>query len=359
MNSRQDRIQRELEIYREQKEVHELPEIFHYWSNRHLRPLEEEFGFSNPDEFFVKYLLEAALTTGRETPQFISLGAGNCDTEVRVAKALRENGLRRFRFECLELNPDMIRRGQQLAEEYGIKESMVFTRGDFNCWAADRKYDGVMANQSLHHMLELERVFDEIRGSLHSNGYFVTSDMIGRNGHQRWPEALEAVHRFWKQLPREYRYNHQLRRYEDLYKNWDCSNEGFEGIRAQDILPLLLERFHFQLFIGFSNVIDVFIDRAFGHNFDGSSPADRDFIDRVHAYDEAGLRDGTLKPTHMMAVMATRPVASPAYSRGLSPEFCVRKPDKHSSGSVARTVSGAVRRWVRRKIRFVYRWIKR
>jgi len=92
-------------------------------------------------------------------------------------------------------------------------------------------------------------------------------DMIGRNCHQRWPEALKEVHRFWKELPTEYRYNRQLNRHEELYDNWDCSIEGFEGICAQDILPLLLERFDFHLFIGFANVVYLFIDRGFGHNF--------------------------------------------------------------------------------------------
>ncbi len=33
-----------------------LPRIFHYWSNKYLRPMLEEFGVSNPDQFFAKYL---------------------------------------------------------------------------------------------------------------------------------------------------------------------------------------------------------------------------------------------------------------------------------------------------------------
>ncbi len=66
---------------------------------------------------------------------------------------------------------------------------------------------------------------------------FVTNDMIGRNGHQRWPEALEIVNQYWHELPEAYRYNKLLSRYEPEYMNWDCSTEGFEGIRAQDILP--------------------------------------------------------------------------------------------------------------------------
>jgi hypothetical protein len=151
--------------------------------------------------------------------------------------------------------------------------------------------------------------------------------MIGRNGHQRWPEALAAVHRFWQELPLEYRYNHQLDRHEELYENWDCSGESFEGIRAQEILPLLLDRFHFRAYIGFANVIDVFIDRAFGHNFKADQEWDRDFIDRVHAFDERALLAGNLTPTHMLAVLSSRP-GSRQCSRGMTPERSVRWPTR-------------------------------
>src|SRR5688500_964645 len=35
-----------------------------------------------------------------------------------------------------------------------------------------------------------------------------------------------------------------LKRHEELYENGDCNTEGFVGVRAQDILPLLLARFN-------------------------------------------------------------------------------------------------------------------
>ena len=90
-------------------------------------------------------------------------------------------------------------------------------------------------------------------------------------------------------------------------------------------MPLLLQQFNFELFIGFSNVIDVFIDRGFGHNFDVNNPLDTDFIDKVHACDERAIRQGQIKPTHMVASMRKTAVDQPLYSRGLSPEFCVRE----------------------------------
>ena len=329
----------EARIFKDQVDVNALPDIFHYWSNKYLCPLLEEFGVSNPDQFFAKYLRLSAEACASRHPAFLSIGAGNCDTEVRVARLLKDGGLSRFIIECLDLNPDMLARGRELADREGVAAQLAFVEGDFNSWQSNRNYAGVMANQSLHHVVNLEFLFDEIRRILDRRGLFVVSDMIGRNGHQRWPEALVEVHRFWRELPPNHRINRQLSRFEDVYENWDCSTEGFEGIRAQDILPLLRERFHFHVFVGFANVVDVFVDRAFGHNFDASREWDRNFIDRVHAFDEMALRWGMLSPTHMFGVLSRERGACRS-SRGLTPARSVRK--SMSVGRLLRRVQLAV-----------------
>lgn len=322
------KLAQETAIYKDVKDINVLPQIFHYWSNTYVRALLEEVGASNPDEFFAKYLHESSARCETQFPVFISIGAGNCDTEVRVARLLKNSGLAEFTIECLDMNPHMLARGRQMAELEGVAGHIATIEGDFNSWAGTKRYHGAIANQSLHHVMNLEGLFDEIKRSLHPNAYFITSDMIGRNGHQRWPEALSEVQRFWQELPNEYRYNRQLNRLEDDYENWDCSKEGFEGVRAQDILPLLLTRFHMHVFIAFANVVDVFVDRAFGHNFNGDGEWDRQFVDRLHAFDEEGLQNGNLTPTHLMAVMTKAPIPSPFWSRGLSPTACVRRPDQ-------------------------------
>lgn len=322
------RIAAETSIFAQQIQVHDLPDIFHYWSNKWLRPQLETFGFSNPDQFFANYLQAAhaeAEKAGRAA-RFASLGCGNCDTEARVAALLVERGMRDFVIECVDINTDMLARGRALAVEANVADHIVTVLGDFNDWRPQHTYDAVLANQSLHHVMNLEGLFATIESALTEQGRFITSDMIGRNGHMRWPEALAIVHEFWAQLPANYRYNAQLMRHEELYENWDCSKEGFEGIRAQDILPLLVERFDFEFFMGYGNVIDTFVDRGFGPNFNAEADWDRAFIDRVHSRDEQEIDSGTLTPTHMLAVMRRRPFAGKLMNvRHLTPRFCLRR----------------------------------
>lgn len=325
LSAYEQRIAQETLIFNDQTEVHDLPAIFHYWSNTYLLPVLQSFGCQHPEDFLALHLFESAQRCGVTRPRFVSLGCGNCDAEVRIAQALVQRGLTDFTFECLDINPAMLERGAALAREAGLEGRVVPLPGDFNRWVPDGQYDGIMANQSLHHVLELETLFDAVRGALKPEAGFVVSDMIGRNGHQRWPEAAAIVREFWQQLPPGYRYNLQLQRQEDDFIDWDCSVEGFEGVRAQDILPLLLERFGFEVFVGFGNVIDPFIDRGFGHHFDVQHAFDRFFIDRVHARDEAEMLAGTITPTHMLAVLRTVPT-TPRHRDGLAPERCVRPP---------------------------------
>ena len=323
------RMASELATFETQVNVHDLPEIFHYWSNRYLRPMMESFGFSHPDAFFEQQLGEAydrTLRSEQEPARFVSIGSGNCDTEVPIAEALVKSGRRHFTLECLDINPDMLSRGTDLAVRSGVSAQIRPRVADFNAWSPDGCYDAVLANQSLHHVVELEALFDAVRHAIGDHGRFITSDMIGRNGHARWPEALAMVQEFWRELPKSYRYNVMLRRHEEAFGNWDCSVEGFEGIRAQDILPLLVERFGFSLFLAYGNLIDPFTDRAFGHNYDASAEWDRSFIDRVHARDEEELLAGRIKPTHMLAAMVADRSVVPRVRKHMTPTFCVRPP---------------------------------
>jgi SAM-dependent methyltransferase len=284
------------------------------------------FDTSSVEPFYVKYILRYAAEHPSEETRIASLGAGNGDLEVRIARQLKESGLDRFRFQCLDINPAMLSRGREAAQKEQIAEYFEFLETDLAEWRAAEPIGVAMAHHSLHHIEALEKVFAAVKSSLSEDGYFLTWDMIGRNGHMRWPEALEVVREIWRSMPDRYKYNHQTRRFEKRYQNWDCSVEGFEGIRAQDILPLLTRLFHFEGFAGFGNIPDVFIDRGFGHNLSPSNVEDVAFVRRLGHLNDKLIDEGSIKPTQMVAVMRARPTEACAHYRHWTPEYCVRWP---------------------------------
>jgi SAM-dependent methyltransferase len=319
----QARLEAERRIFANNIKVHDLPAIYHYWSNKHWLPRHKPFGFTCPDSFYCLHL--ERILHRSPTAVFLSVGAGNCDTEVRLAQMLRDRGHTAFIIECLDLNEDMLARGRALANTSKVSQHMRFETADFNRWVPGKPYDAVIANQSLHHVEALERLFDTIRQAIGSTGIFLTSDMIGRNGHMPWPEAMTVIREFWRELPDRYRYNQQLNRYEAEFEYWDCSRWGFEGVRAQDILPLLIENFEFESFFAFAGIIDPFIGRAFGHNFDVTNATDLAFIDRVQERDMQEMTAGRITPTHILAAMRARPATLTDFIPPFTPTFCVRK----------------------------------
>jgi SAM-dependent methyltransferase len=318
------RLAKEKDIFEHCKNVHDLPEIFHYWSEKYIKPKVEEFGFTCANDMFDRWLARRCQSS-QSTQRFVSIGAGNCDLEIELAGRLQRQGHSNFIIDCLDLNPAMLERGVAAAAKDGLAGFINPVQADANAWQPKHEYDAVIAIQALHHIVNLESLFDGIRHCLQPEGSFLISDIIGRNGHQHWPEALEIVHEFWRQLPPSYRFNRQLQRYEELYENWDCSQESFEGIRSQEILPLLLERFHFQIFICFSNVITPFISRGFGYNFDAKTEWDCAFVDRVHQRDELEIASGRITPVQMLAIASISTRVPTAFHAPLSPQFCVRR----------------------------------
>jgi SAM-dependent methyltransferase len=338
------RLAVEQNTYEEDVCVHRLPQAFHYWSNTFVRPRLEAFGLGTADDLF-KTWIEKCEPGGNGPQRFLSIGSGNCDLEIEVALHLQARGRTGFVIDCVDLNAAMLERGASAAAQKGVGGCIHPIQADCNAWTPLHEYDAAMANQALHHVVRLEHVFAQVGSSLKPGGRFIVSDMIGRNGHQRWPEALVIVREFWPKLPPSHRYNWKTRRYEEMFEDYDCSQQGFEGIRSQDILPLLLDRFHFHLFFGFANVIEPFVDRSFGHNFDVTSEWDRAFIEAVNRRDEEEILSGRIKPTHMLAVLGKEPVPRLAFQDPLTPEFCVRLPDARSGQVAAGQLREDVYQW--------------
>ena len=322
----ESRIRSQIAQYAHPEKLSKLGPIYRYWINKHIRPrISAVFGVSDAMLFYTQYCIEALRQPG-SSRRILSLGAGECAYEISLIKKLVEMGEEDFVVEGIELSPVRFDRARSNAAAEGVERYLKFTEGDLNTWLPAEKYSVVIAKDTLHHVLGLEHLFDAIHDALEDNGIFLTTDMIGRNGHMRWPEALEIIQGIWDFIPDHYKTNHQLKRVEKQYDNWDCSKTGFEGIRAQDVLRLLVEKFTFRGFLGFGNLPDIFIERGFGHNLDVDNPHDTGFIDFLEQLNSLLIDLGYLKPTMMYGAMTRRKEDAPPARcyRHWTPEFCIR-----------------------------------
>jgi len=319
-----EKVEQELKQFHNQPQWHELPAIASYCAQKFWQPKIKSVGFADIQAFYLAYIL-SQYPQRKSALKLISIGAGKCALELTMAKDLVAQGVTDWEFYCLDLNKENLAEGKMRIAEAGLADQFKFLQTDIKHWGTEpESYDFVFACHSLHHFTELEILFEKIHSALKPEGYFVTNDMIGRNGHQRWPEALAILEVFWKTLELRHKYNHSIQQTDINYVDLDCSQCGFEGIRAQDILPLLVKNFSFEMFLGFGNVIDIFVDRVYGHNYDPNSEKDRYIIDAVSAFDDFFIEQGFYKPTHILAAMMKKdktPVTR-CYKH-LTPEFCI------------------------------------
>jgi ubiquinone/menaquinone biosynthesis C-methylase UbiE len=321
-----EKVAEELNQFHNQPKWHELPAMASYCAQKFWQPKIQAVGFADINEFYIAYIVR--LYAARQgTLQLISIGAGRCALELTMAQALLARGITDWEFHCLDLNQEMLAAGERQVSAAGLGAHFKFLQTDITQWQVKPDYyDFIFACHSLHHFTELEILFEKIHASLKPSGYFVVNDMIGRNGHRRWPEALAILEVFWRTLEPRHKYNHSTRQTDEAYVDLDCSQYGFEGIRAQDILPLLVRTFSFEMFLGFGNVSDIFIDRVYGHNYDPESEKDRYIIDAVATFDDFFIEQGFYKPTHILAAMMKQGLAPQTRCyKHLTPEFCVYK----------------------------------
>lgn len=324
------RINSQIEQFKNPDKLKKLPPIHWYYVKKYVAPkLENVFGVKKGIDIYINSF-EQALRSQSQTRKILSIGSGDCNIEMTVAQGLIDRGVTDFLIECAELSPVRLERAKKLAAEKGLFGHLVFSVKDANKDTFSGLYAGVMAHHSLHHLIELERLFDQIDEILHEEGSFVTIDMIGRNGHMRWPEALVLIDNMWPFLPDHYKFQHQFQKYHEHFINFDCSKSGFEGIRAQDILPCLLASFDFEAFMAHGNLPDIFIERGYGHNFSIDNPSDTAFIDFVSVLNELLIDLGHLKPTIMFAVLRRRGCISQKTRcyKHWTPQYCMRDPEK-------------------------------
>ncbi len=303
-----------------------LPEICTYRARRYVRPrLDEVFGRGNQFEFYTGPI--KAKAAQHELVRVLSLGSGDGKMELGIARQLLKQGFTNFQIEGLEYSSNNVETANKMAADSGVADHVSFFQGDFNALAVDGSRELVIANQVLHHVTELESLFDSVVQMIADGGLLLTRDVIGRNGHRAWPECRRLIDQIWAEMPRRYRYSHREERFLDSYPDKDYSLNSFEGIRAQDVLPLMLERFSFLRFYAYGGITERFLNHALGPNFSLANEDDLSFVNSLELLNDAAIDGGLIKPTQMLAHVSVKPRKLTCW-KNRTPELCLRVPDE-------------------------------
>lgn len=121
----------------------------------------------------------------------ISVGGGTGQKEMNL---LRQGIVNTF--ELYEYSEDRIALGIDIAKKQSLEDRIHFIHGDaFELVPQNEQYDFVHWNNSLHHMLDVDKAVEWSKNVLRPRGLFFMDDFIGSSRFQ-WPdEQLELATR--------------------------------------------------------------------------------------------------------------------------------------------------------------------
>jgi ubiquinone/menaquinone biosynthesis C-methylase UbiE len=237
--------------------------------------------------------------TARAGVRLLSLGSGPGGVELALAREAPA-----ARIACMDLNAELLDRGRRQAAGEGL--AVEFEAADLNVVALPAgAFDVVFCHASLHHLVELERLFEQIRRALAPGGELIVVEVITRNGYRMWPETKRLVDTIWATLPERYRVNHTAYPGQWVDKRiWesDTSLAGMECARSEEILPLLRKHFREEVFVAYLALCRRFFDTMYGPNYDPLRPLDRAILDWIWQLDCQYLETGRLRGETMFGV---------------------------------------------------------
>jgi SAM-dependent methyltransferase len=158
-NQYDDLIAKESHHWGEVRPDPQNPQIWH-------DPMLFDIFFGKEHGRFVEY----ALAHG---PRILELGCGEGNLSIRLAS-------RGLDVTAIDLSAERIERARTLARALELQIQPNWIAADLNTFPLPHNgYDCVIAHDSLHHILHLDRLCEQVLHTLKPGGYFVIMDYIG------------------------------------------------------------------------------------------------------------------------------------------------------------------------------------
>jgi ubiquinone/menaquinone biosynthesis C-methylase UbiE len=228
----------------------------------------------------------------------MSLGCGTGDWEFDVARKAKGS----IEFELVDINEHNMSMAKTTAVAENVPMKTIVA--DVNRIQLEPvHYDFVLCRSSLHHFLDLEHVFSQIRLALAPGGAFIViGEWVGRNGLQRFPETEQVAKALFDSLPDRLRKNSYTGEIDKVVPHIDHSATSFEAIRSEEIMPLILRYFEPVEYVLFDAFVSMFLDFRYGPNYDLGKEEDRSIAERIVRSDIDHIEKGTLRPTAMFGI---------------------------------------------------------
>lgn len=262
----------------------------HYWDG-----IRREVQRWSPDAG-ISFMQDRFRDLGRPI-RILSLGSGYCGNELDIARTLR----RPCTITCTDINESLFSQARALAEAEGL--SFEFRVADLNFIDIEPgRYDVIFAHASLHHVINLERLFEGVERGLAPGGILHLVEVVGENRRLIWDASQRFANALLDCLPDSLTGGIRV--------DVSIDPEGMEGVRQEDILPQLRARFDpiFELRHG-AFIRFICTHPELGRRLDPSSPIRRQALEFLIECDSSAVRHGVLEPLEIWGFYVPKPGA--------------------------------------------------
>ena len=194
----------------------------------------------------------------------------------------------------------------QEAEAEGL-QGLTYELADLNTVTLPaEKYDVVYAHAALHHVLQLEHLFEQIKKTLKPDGFFIVYEYVGPSQMQFPQHHLQLADVFLKTIPERYR---RMRRREGIKQEAPRfsletmnSSDPSEGIRASEIVPLVASRFEIRHLRYLGGTLLLLIFNEIAGNFREEDAEIMPLVDALIALDNFLVDNAVLPSYHVYMV---------------------------------------------------------
>jgi SAM-dependent methyltransferase len=183
---------------------------------------------------YQKFLLRLAKEKGLKFEHGLTLGCGT----GRLERVLVSRGVCRS-FHGIDVSEKAVATAREIAKEKHLP--LTYEVADLNfVELPEKRFDLVVAQTSLHHVLFLERVAEQVWRSLKGDGYLWIHDFIGETQGQHDPKRLSIINQLLAILPEKFRTNKIHGRLITEIKRPEPGSllSPFESIRSAEIIPV-------------------------------------------------------------------------------------------------------------------------
>lgn len=234
-----------------------------------------------------------------------SLGSHHADFERDILR----RGLADH-MDCYELSAGAIEKAKGLAAKDNLK-NISFYQQDLNKFQFQKpRYDAVFAFKSLHHIENLENLYEQVAQVLKPDGYFFIDDFFGPKHLQWTDEQLRITNEILALLPDELKVDLGSFRPKQFDVRGRASVEEniaidpSEAVRSDEVLPVMKKYFEIVEQINYGGNIHMNLFNKIMGNFREDHPLGQTIIRLILYIEELSIKGGILKDSDFKYIVA-------------------------------------------------------